>query len=250
MREALPLFETEMGYMRSPDYFEIVERKQRGVWTSPLAFEVLVLQSRLVPLLTDAMTQAAAVVREGASNGEWFAVQVGLCLHMRAHGMHAHVTNMHHFGHLLNPDNFDTTRSNPDLYMVQDNPRGRLWTAATVHLLCHLCHPCHCSRLILLTEWEKIFLNERYSEYKELGLIEGCNDVFRVPMFSKAYAKAIIEECENFGEWSNGQHGDNRLKGGYEPVPTQVRAWAGVDCVCQQVELLHPPAIFSLYPCP
>eukprot|EP00045_Choanoeca_perplexa_P014895 m.178196 g.178196 ORF g.178196 m.178196 type:complete len:768 (-) comp16831_c0_seq1:1114-3417(-) len=193
MREALPLVETDLGYMRSPDYFEIVERKQRGVWTSPLAFEVLVIQSRLFPLLTEAMTQAASVVQEGGSNGEWFAVQVALCLHMRSHGMHAHVTNMHHFGHLLNADNFDTSRSNPDLYMVQDNPQ----------------------------EWEKIYLNERYSEYKELGFIENCNDVFRVPIFSKAYAKALIEECENFGEWSNGQHGDNRLKGGYEPVPTQ-----------------------------
>eukprot|EP00730_Choanoeca_flexa_P020289 TRINITY_DN9919_c0_g1_i1.p1 TRINITY_DN9919_c0_g1~~TRINITY_DN9919_c0_g1_i1.p1 ORF type:complete len:743 (+),score=187.34 TRINITY_DN9919_c0_g1_i1:176-2404(+) len=193
MRQALSTVAKDLAYMRSPDYFEIVERKQTGVWTVPLAFELLVIQSRLVPLVKDAFMQAKAVAREGTSTVSWFTVQTALCLHLRSYGMHTHVTNVHHYGHLLNADEFDATKVHPDFYMVRENPK----------------------------EWEQRYLNEHYHEYKEHGFIPGCNDVFKVPIFSKQYAQALIDECEHFGEWSNGQHGDNRLKGGYEPVPTQ-----------------------------
>ena len=31
----------------------------------------------------------------------------------------------------------------------------------------------------------------------------------------------VIQELENFGKWSNGEHDDPRLDGGYENVPTR-----------------------------
>lgn len=32
-----------------------------------------------------------------------------------------HVTNRVDFGHLINPESFDVTRTNPDLYQIMDN---------------------------------------------------------------------------------------------------------------------------------
>lgn len=55
----------------------------------------------------------------------------------------------------------------------------------------------------------------------QYSFIPGCNDVFKVPFFSISFAKELIEECERFGEWSSGDTRDERLSGGYEPVPTQ-----------------------------
>jgi hypothetical protein len=64
-------------------------------------------------------------------------------------------------------------------------------------------------------------LHPEYNTYKTVGFVPGCNDVFRVPILSKRFARELVEECENFGQWSGGQHTDDRLQGGYEPVPTQ-----------------------------
>ena len=53
-------------------------------------------------------------------------------------------------------------------------------------------------------------------------------------MFSPTFAAHLIEECEHFGQWSSGDTKDERIQGGYEPVPTQdihfgqigfLRAW-------------------------
>eukprot|EP00056_Hartaetosiga_gracilis_P022762 m.32940 g.32940 ORF g.32940 m.32940 type:complete len:219 (-) comp9822_c0_seq2:157-813(-) len=40
-------------------------------------------------------------------------------------------------------------------------------------------------------------------------------------MFSSTFASHLIDECEAFGQWSGGDHKDERIQGGYEPVPTQ-----------------------------
>uniref|UniRef100_A0A0M3HKP1 DUF4268 domain-containing protein n=1 Tax=Ascaris lumbricoides TaxID=6252 RepID=A0A0M3HKP1_ASCLU len=37
---------------------------------------------------------------------------------------------------------------------------------------------------------------------------------------SEIFARELIEEMENFGQWSDGKNEDERLAGGYENVPT------------------------------
>jgi hypothetical protein len=40
-------------------------------------------------------------------------------------------------------------------------------------------------------------------------------------MMTQRFATDMIQEAEHFGRWSGGTYNDERLKGGYEPVPTQ-----------------------------
>lgn len=47
-----------------------------------------------------------------------------------------HVSNEEHFGHLVNPESFDVSRTHPDMYQVIDNK----------------------------IEWEQRYLNEDYAK--------------------------------------------------------------------------------------
>lgn len=47
-----------------------------------------------------------------------------------------------------------------------------------------------------------------------------CPDVFMIPLMSETFCKELIEEVENFGQWSDGSNNDPRLESGYEAVPT------------------------------
>ncbi|EDQ90032.1 uncharacterized protein MONBRDRAFT_16641 [Monosiga brevicollis MX1] len=176
-----------LGYMRSPDYYEIVERHQTGVWTVPVVFGAVVLSERV----HDTLKEAAQDLAEGEAG--WFYGMAALAAHLRHAGSLVRVTNEHRFGHMINTDAYDASHLHPDMYLAQDNP----------------------------AEWEAVYLHEEYNQFRELGDMEDCTDVYRVPALSARFAREMIEECENLGEWSNGQHTDNRLKGGYEPVPTQ-----------------------------
>ena len=48
-----------------------------------------------------------------------------------------------------------------------------------------------------------------------------CWDIFQFPLTTARFAAELIEESEAFGQWSSGTYKDTRIKGGYEPVPTQ-----------------------------
>ncbi len=65
------------------------------------------------------------------------------------------------------------------------------------------------------------YLHPLYHTYATVGFVQDCTDVFKVPFLSRKFTRELIEECENFGSWSNGKNKDTRLQGGYEPVPTQ-----------------------------
>lgn len=171
-----------------------MERKQTGVWTVPLASMAVLYHPRVLDMLKEGVAAALPTTAQDPTVADWFNFQIGLCLHMRAHGVFARVSNQEVYGHLINADNYDGTHAHPDIYLVQENP----------------------------IEWEARYLNELYDQYKELAFIPDCNDVYKVPLFSPTFAKEIIEECEFFGQWSGGDHADTRLDGGYEPVPTQV----------------------------
>ncbi|XP_042328960.1 multifunctional procollagen lysine hydroxylase and glycosyltransferase LH3 isoform X2 [Sceloporus undulatus] len=47
-----------------------------------------------------------------------------------------------------------------------------------------------------------------------------CPDVYWFPVFTDQMCDELVEEAENFGQWSGGKHEDTRLAGGYENVPT------------------------------
>ncbi|TTH08281.1 Procollagen-lysine,2-oxoglutarate 5-dioxygenase 1 [Bagarius yarrelli] len=47
-----------------------------------------------------------------------------------------------------------------------------------------------------------------------------CPDVYWFPVFTNVACEHLIEEMENFGQWSGGGNVDTRIQGGYENVPT------------------------------
>lgn len=192
--KALEVVTKELGYLRSPDYFEIVERKQLGVWTVPLVNSAIMFHQRVLQELADAMDAMMHAVQENPRFGDWFTIQSALCLHLRSKGIFSRVTNLFELGHLINAEDYDATRAHPDLFLVTANP----------------------------IEWEQEYLNELYDKFAEYADVPNCHDVYQVPLFSPKFARELIEECEFFGQWSGGDHADERLDGGYEPVPTQV----------------------------
>lgn len=52
-------------------------------------------------------------------------------------------------------------------------------------------------------------------------IAQPCPDVFWFPLVSETFCKHLIEEVENYGQWSTGDNYDPRLEGGYENVPTR-----------------------------
>ncbi|VDL90349.1 unnamed protein product [Schistocephalus solidus] len=72
-------------------------------------------------------------------------------------------------------------------------------------------------------EWERKYVHPGYFEFvnasKEV-FEQPCPDVFWFPFLSERFCRELIEELENFGQWSNGSPYDSRLESGYENVPT------------------------------
>ncbi|EGD72106.1 PLOD2 protein [Salpingoeca rosetta] len=176
-----------VGYVRSNRYLDIVDRKQTGVFIVPLAFGCLLVRPDTIPAMKRALS-----AMPNTANAEWvFHLTLAYYLHQQQ--VPIAVSNLLEYGHLINPTGFDSTKAHPDLFLVEENP----------------------------AEWADKYLNELYWSFEEHGLIPNCTDVFKVPMFSPAFARNLIEECEHFGQWSNGDNKDERIQGGYEPVPTQ-----------------------------
>ena len=173
----------DTGYLRSADYFSLVLRERRGLWAAPLTFE-LVLYSPAAKRRVAHLCEASAAA--APTDLDFWRLQLGVAREIRLAGVLHHVDNTQDWGHLINPDGFDPTRLHPDLYLVAENP----------------------------LEWEALYLNEEYPRYAEHGFIPECNDVFKVPMFSPAFSRQLIEECENYGRWSGGDNKDDRLSGG------------------------------------
>lgn len=79
-----------------------------------------------------------------------------------------HVSNELEFGHLVNPDQFDVSRTNPDIYHVSDNK----------------------------IEWDKRYLHEDYAE----NFVEGhehlmVSTVCVITIFLMSFGKVWITKC-------------------------------------------------------
>ncbi|KAM3968969.1 procollagen lysyl hydroxylase [Aphomia sociella] len=172
-------------YARSNDYMDIVHKTIRGIWN--------------VPFITNCYLAKVTVLRKPEQaltySKEELDPDMAFCHSLRDLGIHMHVSNELDFGHLVNPESYDISRTHPDVYQVRDNK----------------------------IEWEKRYLNENYSlnfapDKKHLM---PCPDVYWFPMMSKRFCMEWIDVMEAYGQWSDGSNRDNRLEGGYEAVPTR-----------------------------
>lgn len=104
-----------------------------------------------------------------------------------------YVTNMHTFGRMLSTENYQMSHLHNDLWQIFENPK----------------------------DWEERYIHENYTKIMRDKLIETpCPDVYWFPLFSDIGCDHIVQEMENFGQWSGGRNTDTRIQGGYENVPT------------------------------
>ncbi|KAM7543236.1 hypothetical protein Aperf_G00000010635 [Anoplocephala perfoliata] len=173
----------EGGYSRSDDYFDIVEKRQVGLWNVPLIGGSILFSRWAVEQLKETVEDSGYLLYD-ISNA---AIHRNLFLY---------VDNRDEFGHLVNPEAYNTTHLHNDLWQIFVNP----------------------------VDWEERYINPLYHKFANASTVKDfeqpCPDVFWVPLMSETFCKQIIEEIENFGEWSDGTSVDLRLESDYENVPT------------------------------
>ncbi|XP_074121037.1 multifunctional procollagen lysine hydroxylase and glycosyltransferase LH3 [Sminthopsis crassicaudata] len=175
----------EEYYARSEDYVELVQRKRVGVWNVPYVSQAYLIKGET---LRKELPQ-----REIFSQSE-SDPDMAFCKTVRDKGIFLHLSNQEEFGRLLSTARYRTDHLYPDLWQIFDNP----------------------------LDWQEQYIHENYSWALDGdGIVEQpCPDVYWFPLLSEQMCDELVEEMENFGQWSGGKHEDSRLAGGYENVPT------------------------------
>ncbi|KAL8624347.1 hypothetical protein ACOMHN_044778 [Nucella lapillus] len=170
-------------YSRSEDYMDIVEDKKKGVWNVPFVTNVMLIQGHKLNDLRNAHSYEADVDPDMA-----------FCLRARDMGHFMFATNVKRYGHLVNPDHFETSHTVNELFNIFENP----------------------------FDWEARYLHENYSNNFEEDVVteQPCPDVYWLPIFTEIFCDEFVAVMEASDKWSNGAHKDPRLAGGYENVPT------------------------------
>lgn len=171
-------------YARSEDYVDIVQGHRVGLWNVPYVSHIFLIK--------------ADTLRTDLKDPDLFKSttldpDMAFCEKIRNKGVFMFVTNMDTFGRVLSTDNYQTNHLHNDLWQIFENP----------------------------VEWEERYIHPNYSRVLKDEFIETpCPDVYWFPIFSEVACDHLVEEMENFGQWSGGANVDNRIQGGYENVPT------------------------------
>uniref|UniRef100_A0A903Z0E1 procollagen-lysine 5-dioxygenase n=1 Tax=Anopheles minimus TaxID=112268 RepID=A0A903Z0E1_9DIPT len=168
-------------YARSNDYMDIVGRKLLGLWN--------------VPFISIVYLVKRAVLSEVSYELQETDPDMAMCWNFRSKGIFMHVINVEQYGHLIDTEYFDMTRTHPDFYQLFNNRH----------------------------DWEQRYLAPEYKQQLEEGFVpqQPCPDVYWFALGSDRFCDDLRDIVEAFGEWSDGSHSDKRLQGGYEAVPTR-----------------------------
>ncbi|VDM39746.1 unnamed protein product [Toxocara canis] len=172
-------------YRRSEDYTEMLTYKRVGVWNVPYISSALLINKYKLRELRQAFAYNTDVDAD-----------MSFCQFARDKGHFLYVDNQRYYGFLADSETFDNSgeRLHPEMYQIFEN--RILWEARYVH-------PDYFAALNGSAE-----------------IAQPCPDVYDYPLMSETFARELIEEMENFGQWSDGKNKDDRLAGGYENVPT------------------------------
>ncbi|MCI4381112.1 hypothetical protein PGIGA_G00248030 [Pangasianodon gigas] len=171
-------------YARSEDYVDIVQRRRVGIWNVPYVSQVYLVRADILrnELKAPDLFQSATLDPDMA-----------FCSRVRDQGVFMFVTNMHTYGRILNTENYQMDHLHNDLWQIFENP----------------------------VDWEERYIHPNYSRILKDNIVETpCPDVYWFPVFTNVACEQLIEEMENFGQWSGGANVDKRIQGGYENVPT------------------------------
>ncbi|CAK1554915.1 unnamed protein product [Leptosia nina] len=173
-------------YARAHDYMDIVNGKLKGIWNVPFINACYLINMELFRL---PRLKGISYSREGRDP------DMAFCESLRDHGVMLHVSNEESFGHLVNPDTFDTRLTHPDIYQLMSNRR----------------------------DWESRYIAPEYWKSFDEGNDPAmpCPDVYWFPLMTERFCQEWIDIMEAYGKWSDGSNKDTRLEGGYEAVPTR-----------------------------
>jgi hypothetical protein len=111
----------------------------------------------------------------------------------------SYIENRNVYGWIISDEVIVTDRIHPELYQF------------------------HANRII----WHRVYLDPVFYKFmeqnKKVDFREPpeCRDIFEWDCFTEKFCSHLIDECENYGEWSGGGNKDQRLSSGYENVPTR-----------------------------
>ncbi|XP_043475524.1 procollagen-lysine,2-oxoglutarate 5-dioxygenase isoform X1 [Leptopilina heterotoma] len=172
-------------YARSSDYMQIIHNERRGLWNVPFISSCYLINSTII-----SNKETRPLYTKGDLDPD-----MSFALNNRLKDVFMYVSNRMDFGHLINPETFKISYTNPDMYQIIDNR----------------------------IDWEERYLHEDYSKNFDDGVKhqQPCPDVFWFPIVNTRMTTELIEIMEAFGKWSDGSNQDTRLKDGYENVPTR-----------------------------
>lgn len=171
-------------YARSSDYLDIVNNERRGIWNVPYIYGVYIIWKSV---LENPDTRPNYVWKLSDQD-------IAMTKNFRAKDVFMYAVNIEaSYGHLLKLEAV-TTHLHNDLWQVAVNP----------------------------LDWELRYLHPQYYEALNKSFVNEmpCTDVYWIPLFTDRFSQELIDEMENFGDWSGGKNEDIRLSGGYENVPT------------------------------
>ncbi|CAO1438406.1 unnamed protein product [Diamesa hyperborea] len=168
-------------YARSNDYMNIVNNDIRGIWNVPHISNCYLIKSSVLNKLSYTQTDVDP--------------DMAFTEHLRSQNLFMHACNLNNYGHLVNAEFFDVTKTRPDFYELFTNR----------------------------FDWEKRFIRHEYYDQllEETVPKQPCPDVYWFPIATQAFTDSMIDIMEAFGKWSDGSNSDQRLQGGYEAVPTR-----------------------------
>ncbi|KAK4880735.1 hypothetical protein RN001_008881 [Aquatica leii] len=173
-------------YARSHDYLDIVYNKRKGLWNVPFINTCYLVNATMLKKYD--RTQLSY-------NKENFDADMAFCSNLNELDVFMYVSNRVDFGHLINPESYDVTRTAPDMYQIFDNAR----------------------------DWNQRYIHPDYPENfnPNKKTLQPCPDVYWAPIVTRRFCNDLISMMEAFGKWSEGKNEDERLTGGYEAVPTR-----------------------------
>ena len=215
-----------VGYNRGFDYQPLAvetvdgytgpDMHRRGVWSVPMLTKCVLLEARAYLKLLTALNEngeeavvddvdAEATVSAATTSSTKFsmpddptwAIDMQIAEWLKMSGEMIHMMNEERYGGwLVMPDAYNHTRLHPELFMLESNP----------------------------DDWEAMYIDpeHRSQAHRLMDTVRPeCWDIYNFPLFTGAFCDELVAESEAYGQWSGSNNTDQRLKGGYEPVPTQ-----------------------------
>ncbi|CAF3598495.1 unnamed protein product [Adineta steineri] len=175
-------YSDEGFYLRSPDYMDFVNYNKMGLFNVPHIAHAYLINGTFLQHFTPKYIDSA------------IDPDVKVCQSIRDAGYFMFINNEMNYGHLIDPENFNISLTQPELYEIFNNVK----------------------------DWKARYLHPDYQKSLEPNatIEQPCTDVYWFPFLSEEFTESFINIMETYNIWSGALHQDVRLAGGYENVPT------------------------------